>query len=273
MPLPAPRTAEGAAALKILLDQPDRAVVGCDFDGTLALISRRPEDSRPLPGAIEALSALAARFRAVAIITGRPAQQVVELGGFRGAPGLDDLIVFGQYGRERWHAATDKVTAPPVPPSVDTARPLVAALVSAAPAGTSLEDKGAALVVHVLEAADPDSAISAVTPELMKIALGAGLLIEPARLALELRPPGFDKGQAVRQLVEDFDARAVVFIGDDRGDVPAYDMVETLRSEGLTGLTVASASPEVQVLQDRADLVVDGPAGVVTFLDHLAQGR
>src|SRR3954468_16182488 len=138
MPLPVPRTADGAAALKILLDQPDRAVVGCDFDGTLAPIAQRPEDSRPLPGAIEALSAVAARFCAVAIITGRPAQQVVELGGFRGAPGLENLIVFGQYGRERWHAMTERAIPPPVPPSVDMARPQVAALVSAAPAGTSL---------------------------------------------------------------------------------------------------------------------------------------
>jgi trehalose 6-phosphate phosphatase len=266
MPLPEPRTAEGAAALRVLLDHPDRAVLGCDFDGTLSPISERPEDARALPGALDALAAVAARLCAVAIISGRPAAQVIELGGFRGAPGLEQLVVFGQYGRERWDAKTDEVVAPPTPPSVDAARPQVRDLVAAAPAGVTLEDKGAALVVHVRGTADPNGALSAIAPQLMDIALQAGLTIEPARMACELRPPGYDKGGAVRSFVEEYDARTVVFIGDDRGDVPAYDMVETLRAEGRTGLTVASASPEVEILQARADLVLDGPSGVLEFL-------
>jgi trehalose 6-phosphate phosphatase len=269
MPLPEPRTAEGAAALQALLTAPDRAVLGCDFDGTLAPIATRPEDARALPGALEALAAVAGRLRAVAIISGRPALQVVELGGFRAASGLDKLIAFGQYGRERWDAATDELTAPPTPPSVDAARGPVTELVSGCPRGVTLEDKGAALVVHVREAEDPDAALTAVAPGLMKIALQSGLIIEPARMAYELRPPGYDKGRALRSLVEEHAARTVVFIGDDRGDVPAYDMVDTLRAEGLTGLTVASASKEVDVLEERADLVVDGPAGVLEFLTVL----
>ncbi|MFL6240176.1 MAG: trehalose-phosphatase [Actinomycetes bacterium] len=272
MPLPEPRTADGAAALQLLLTQPELAVLGCDFDGTLAPISQQPEDARALPGAVDALAAVARRLRAVAIISGRPALQVIDLAGFRSAPGLEQLIVFGQYGRERWTAPSDQVEAPPTPPSVDAARGPVTDLVAAAPSGVSLEDKGAALVVHVRGTDDPEAALGEIAPALMKIALNTGLTIEPARMAYELRPPGYDKGRALRSLVEEYAARVVVFVGDDRGDVPAYDMVETLRSEGLAGLTVASASPEVEVLQERADLVVDGPAGVVEFLQWLASG-
>jgi trehalose 6-phosphate phosphatase len=272
MPLPEPRTAEGAAALQILLAEPGRAILGCDFDGTLAPIAARPEEARALPGALPALAAVAERLCAVAIISGRPALQVVELAGFRGAPGLDHLIVYGQYGRERWNAATDELSAPPIPPSVDAARGPVTALVAAAPPGVTLEDKGAALVVHVRETADPDAVLAALEPELTAIAGAHGLAIEPARRALELRPPGYDKGRALRSLVTAYDARVVVFVGDDRGDVPAYDMVEKLRAEGVTGLTVASASQEVDVLQRRADLVVDGPAGVLEFLRAISGG-
>ena len=39
-----------------------------------------------------------------------------------------------------------------------------------------------------------------------------------------------------------------------------------LRSEGVPGLLVCSGSDEVAELADRADLVVDGPAGVVALL-------
>lgn len=272
MPLPELRTAEGAAALQSLSVAPERAVLGCDFDGTLAPIATRPEDARALPGALDALAAVAARLGAVAIISGRPALQVVDLAGFRGAPGLDRLIVYGQYGRERWDATTDEVDCPPPPAGLEDARAAVNALVAQAPSGVRIEDKGAALVVHVREAQDPDAALGALTPNLMRIALNAGFVIEPARLALELRPPGFDKGLALRRLVEQYAARTAVFIGDDRGDVPAYDAVDQMRSEGLRGLTVASASLEVDVLQERADLVVDGPAGVIEFLDCVVHG-
>ena len=119
---------------------------------------------------------------------------------------------------------------------------------------------------------DPEAAAAALAGPVLELAREHGLVVEPARRALELRPPGSDKGHALRRLVRENAARVVVFIGDDRGDVPAYDMVETLRGEGVAGLTVASASHEVDVLEQRADLVVDGPAGVVAFLESLSAG-
>ena len=48
---------------------------------------------------------LAPMLGRVAVVTGRPVHQVVELGGFHDRPGLESLVVFGQYGAERWDAA------------------------------------------------------------------------------------------------------------------------------------------------------------------------
>jgi len=45
--------------------------------------------------------------------------------------------------------------------------------------------------------------------------------------------------------------------------------VGRLRSDGVPGLLVCSGSDEVTVLAERADVVVDGPAGVVAFIDSL----
>ncbi|MDQ3431563.1 MAG: trehalose-phosphatase, partial [Actinomycetota bacterium] len=94
--------------------------------------------------------------------------------------------------------------------------------------------------------------------------------LEPGRMVLEIRPPGMDKGAALRALVQERAARAVLFAGDDLGDLAAYDAVQGMRAEGVAGLLVCSASAEVGELAERADVVVDGPAGVVDLLEALA---
>jgi len=63
------------------------ALVAVDFDGTLAPIVPDPADSRPVPGAIAALRVLAERGAQVAVVTGRDARTVIELGGLDAIPG------------------------------------------------------------------------------------------------------------------------------------------------------------------------------------------
>jgi trehalose 6-phosphate phosphatase len=46
--------------------------------------------------------------------------------------------------------------------------------------------------------------------------------------------------------------------------------VAALRHEGVAGLLVCSASQEEDALRSRADVVVDGPAGVAAWLRDLA---
>jgi trehalose 6-phosphate phosphatase len=62
----------------------------------------------------------------------------------------------------------------------------------------------------------------------------------------------------------------VVFAGDDLGDLAAFDAVDQMRAEGLSGLLVCSGSTEENALAERADVLVDGPDGVVALLRALA---
>jgi trehalose 6-phosphate phosphatase len=61
-----------------------------------------------------------------------------------------------------------------------------------------------------------------------------------------------------------------MFCGDDLGDLPAFAAVRELRAGGIPGCAVASASPESPQVAAAADLVVEGPAGVVALLAALA---
>ncbi len=62
----------------------------------------------------------------------------------------------------------------------------------------------------------------------------------------------------------------MLYAGDDLGDLAAFTAVDKLRASGTPGVLVCSGSEEVTELRDRADLVVDGPAGVVRLLRALA---
>jgi trehalose 6-phosphate phosphatase len=265
---PEPRTPQGRAGLAALLADPGRALLAVDYDGVLAPIVPDPANSPPQPGAVTALSRVAALLGSVAVISGRPAQVVVDYCRF----GHDlDLVVFGHYGRQRWEARTASLTEPPPPPGLaEVRRELPGLLERAGVADAWVEDKTVAVAVHTRRSADPDRALAALREPLADCAARHGLAVEPGRYVIEIRPPGFDKGATLRSFADSRKASAVCYVGDDLGDLPAFDAVEAMRHNGLAGLTVASGSAEVTEVAGRADLVVDGPAGVVTLLTTLA---
>ncbi|MGW5276812.1 trehalose-phosphatase [Streptomyces sp. NPDC004044] len=274
--LPAPTTPAGREGLAALLARPDRAVVALDFDGTLADIVPDPEQARAHPGAVPAIAALAPKVASVAVITGRPAGVAVRHGGFAGVPGLDHLVVLGHYGAERWDAVSGTVHTPAPHPGVAAVRAELPGVLHRFDSwhGTWIEEKGQALAVHTRRAADPQAAFDALRGPLGELAARHGLIVEPGRLVLELRPPGMDKGVALAKYVRETDAESVLYAGDDLGDLAAYAAVEKLRTEGpdgIPGLLVCSGSAEVPELAERADLLLPGPAAVVDFLAALAR--
>jgi trehalose 6-phosphate phosphatase len=266
-----PTTQAGEDALRAIVRQPHRTLVALDFDGTLAPIVDDPERAIADPDAVAALADVGSLVGTVALVTGRPARTAVRLGGFAGRAGLESMVVLGQYGVERWDGATDSYTIPPEPSEVTAAgEELPAILASLGLADARVEHKGRALGVHTRQLADPRAAFDALSDPLRDLAARHGLLLEPGRNVLEIRAAGNDKGGALRELVAETGARQVVFAGDDLGDLPAFEAVAALRDEGVAGLLVCSASQEEDALRSRADVVVDGPAGVAAWLRDLA---
>ncbi|OHV49542.1 trehalose-phosphatase [Frankia sp. CcI156] len=269
---PAPRTPAGGAGLAALLTAPERALIALDYDGTLAPIVPRPSDAVPAPGAMDALRRISHEIGTLAIITGRPVDSLLKLTGLEKIPDFGNLIILGQYGLQRWDSGSRAISSPEPLPGVAAVRAALPELLRDAPVGTAVEDKHQALVVHVRRTADPDSALAALTPALTALAEDHGMEAAPGKRVLELRPPGHDKGGALRRLIAACQARSVLVAGDDYGDLPAFEAVDELRAGGLPGITVCSDSPEVpDVIRERADLVVGGPPGMVALLEVLVE--
>ena len=254
----------------------DHLLVGLDFDGTLSPIVANPEVALIHHDAPDVLVDLSQQVRAVAVITGRPARQVLALGGLDDVgdaigEGGRELVIMGQYGNERWTSQARRVVSPKPPAGLARLIGDLPRLLRQADAADAwVEEKGLAVAVHTRRCADPRAAYDRLLPLLTEAATDRKLTVEPGRLVIEVRDSGMDKGIALRRLVEEYDARAVVFVGDDLGDVPAFEAVADLREQGMPALLVCSGSDEESALRDLADRVVDGPDGVMAFLRTLA---
>jgi len=250
-----------------LARDPGRTLIALDFDGTLAPIVADPKDSRPLPETLTTLVALARRGNDLAVITGRDALTVVALGGLDAVPGL---LVAGLYGAETWQDGI--LSSPPEPDSMRALRQRLPRLVEADGIDPRvwIEDKRLSLVVHGRLAGDAERALDPLREPVAALGTELGLEVHPGRGVIEVRLPGYDKGTALRRLVSRLAPRAVVFAGDDVGDLPAFAAIRDLRAAGLWAGGVGVASAEVPELAGAADVLVDSPAALLQLLQRIA---
>jgi len=229
-----------------------------DFDGTLSPIVEDAADAVPHADVPDLLARLRDRFGLVAVVSGRPVEFLLPL-----LP--TGLVLAGLYGLElivegerrdhpqagNWREVVDDVAG----------RAEVRA-----PTGVVVERKGLSLTLHYRSAPEQAAATAAYAEE---EAHRSGLVARPARMSWELHPPiEVDKGTAVLDLVDD--VRAVALAGDDLGDLPGFDALDELDDRGVATLRIAVDSPEAPLaLLERADIVVEGPEGLVTLLESL----
>lgn len=251
------------------VDNPAGTLLALDFDGTLAHIVDNPEHAFAHPDSVAALGRLGRVLGGITIITGRPVEQALKLGGFADVPGLERLTIHGQYGAEHWDASTGGAASPDRPESIEAlAARLPDVLTEYGAADARIEDKRLALAVHTRGLGG--EVFDQLVEPLRELASELGLAVEPGREVIELRASEADKGTALKQVVHQLDARAVIYAGDDLGDLPAFDAVDALRAEGVEGLLICSASSEQDALVPRSDLVLDGPDAVAAWLTGYA---
>jgi len=270
-PMLSPKTAVGEMSLRALISDPRNALLAFDFDGVLSPIVDDPEQAQPLPDIFGAIADLSLRVGAVAIITGRPVSFVISRNGFHVLESVSGLTIYGHYGLERWDAISRTISSQPAIGDIAAVRAELEQLLRQAhiPAGVWLEDKGSAVAVHTRRTADPDAALAVVSQPVQEVASRHQLRVEPGKMVLEIRPAGISKGDVLREIVSEHRFTSVLYAGDDLGDLSAFMAVDALRSTGVAGVKVCSASAEAPEVAEAADLVVDGPVGIVDLLAYI----
>jgi len=246
---------------RALRHRPTRSAVLLDFDGTLAPIVDDPDAAWPRDGVADVLGRLARKFALVAVLSGRP---VDFLAGRLPA----EVLISGLYGLELSQNGRRSDHA-----QAGAWREVVADVAASSdahgPSGMRVERKGLSLTLHYRT-----------RPKLAKAvkdwadgqAARSGLVAHPAKMSVELHPPvDADKGSALIELCRAADVRAAMYVGDDRGDLPAFIALEQLATEGVDIVRVAVAGPETPVdVTEAADVLVEGTPGVLELLESLA---
>ncbi|HEU5419082.1 MAG TPA: trehalose-phosphatase [Streptosporangiaceae bacterium] len=252
-----------------VLDDPPRTALCLDYDGTLTPIVADPAQARPEPGLLPVLASLARRLGYTAVISGRPVSFLREQ---LPVPGLRLL---GLYGAEE--LVRDEVI---VLPEIAGYQGVIAEVTgelrrhpAVAESGAHIEDKRFSAVLHLRRVADPQAWTDRLAQAARQVADAHGLAVVTGKMVWEIKPPvAVDKGSAVRRIATHLQAAAMIVVGDDEGDIPAFQAAGELSAAGkLRSLCVAVSSAEVPPrLVNLADLTIAGPEEVPGLLSQLS---
>ena len=202
----------GMQALRHLA--PARSALVFDLDGTLAPLTARREDARVPPATAARLHALS-RSWSIAVVTGRSASDAAARLGF------EPRCLIGNHGSERLGpSATDNSRA--LQRALDSVRELLRLAASdLQTCGIEVEDKSLSLALHYRRSSDPVAAVAR-ADELLRVT-SAEVRISHGHCVVNITPLNApDKGDAVREVLDEWGLNCALVVGDDSNDEPAF---------------------------------------------------
>jgi len=224
-----------------------------DLDGTLVDLIDRPDEVRADADLREVLAALRDRLdRRLAIVSGRSLAQLDRILG----PIGQALALAGSHGCE--YRVEGVAECPPRPSALDIVTEEMRRF-AGRHQGVMLEEKsfGAALHYRLTPGIEAEARRFA-----GHLSEEHGLFVQEGKMMVELRPPGHDKGAAIRHLMRSppLCAAPPVFAGDDVTDEAGFKAVREMGGHGiLVGAPRRSA----------ANFRLDSPLAVRTWLKDL----
>lgn len=188
-----------------------------DYDGTLAPFTAERDRAYPYPGVRRALDRLTEAGCRLVVVSGRGIDDLLPLLGLARTPEL--------WGSHGWERLGPKGYEPPeLPRNMAEGLEEITAWARTNRLGGRFERKPAGAAVHVrgLETGEAARLMEAASRKMAEIATASGLEPHEFDGGVELRPPGKDKGHAVRTVLDELGQGAAAYLGDDLTDEDAF---------------------------------------------------
>ena len=258
-----------AAFLDTLAAAPSRVLL-LDYDGTLAPFRVERDQAVPYPGVREAVRGLMASGRTrVAVISGRHLADLRPLLAVEPPPEL-----WGSHGWERIEPG-GALRVRELPAATAAALREAGRALAAPGLAGRVETKPTSIAVHVrgLPAPDAERMTAAVRTAWEALAGDGSLAVHAFDGGIELRASGWDKGDAVRSVLDaEPPGTAVAYLGDDATDEDAFRALDALAADGRVrrlGVLVRAERRE-----STAGVRLEPPGQLLDFLQrwHRAAG-
>lgn len=259
-------------ALAPVRENPERAAILLDIDGTLAPIVEHASEAHVPERTRQLLIGVSRRYAVVACVSGRRASEA------RAMVSIGTITYLGSHGAELLKAGwTESVLDPKLEDWVRRVHEFgrEADTPELRRCRVRLEDKGVIVAFHWRGAPDEEAARAAIDALASK-AEAAGLRTHWGRKVLEVRPAvRIDKGAGIRSFLSGVDVDVALYSGDDATDLDAFHGLTGLLEEGqlssVIRIGVASEEGPSEITAE-ADVVVDGTDGVEQLLATLLAG-
>jgi trehalose 6-phosphate phosphatase len=229
-----------------------------DIDGTIL-------DIAPTPGAVIVPASLRQTLMrlsretggALALVSGRSLDDIDLLFAPLRLPAI------GGHGAEVRSSPHDAVETEHAHPLDGGLRDRLAELALGAP-GVLVEDKGYSLAVHYRLAPEQEGRVKKAVAAIKADWPEQPIEILPGKSVVEIKPAGFHKGAAIRELMqhEPFAGRRPIFVGDDTTDESAFAVMPEFNG---IGFSVGRHVPGTAYC-------FAGPSEVRRWLEHLSAG-
>lgn len=247
--------------------EPTKSMIITDIDGTISEIAPTSGEAI-VEGRMKKAVALLASIYQVAVITGRTIEEAKKM------IDLDNVIYLGNHGLEKIiHGLITKPDSVADRKAIKEAQALIDKVRKNHK--VLIEDKGLSLAVHYRQTLNPAAAETEILKLLEPLSLKYGLRIIRGKMVVEIKSSLSDKGKAVESLVLKSDIDNVIYIGDDRTDLDAFNAVKALTKRGeVRGLSLAVNSTEIpRQLKDQADYLLASVNEARLFFLWMADSR
>jgi len=253
--------------LKTFKNDSSTAIV-TDIDGTISGIAPTPDEAVVPDSMRKELVKLNEKFQLVAVISGRSVLNAREIVGVEG------LLYVGNHGMEflkNGRLSMDPQAEKYFHQIQKSGQKLKKGDLSQIN-GLIFEDKGICYSIHYRCSPSPENVREKILKTLQNDPECKNLKISEGRCLVELKPPvNCDKGTILNGIVDEYNLKKIIYLGDDITDVDAFNRLKELKNEGkIEGEGILVRSNEIpSYVKKHSSFFVNDVDEVLKFFQWL----